>query len=93
MVGTATVADGAQPTVPVRVQQPLALTMEVDARNSLKTVVKIDPDLTAPITAGQRVGTATVTAPRFPGATVPVYAAADVNRASIFQRLMSMIRK
>ncbi len=93
VVGTATVADGAQPTVPVRVQQPLALTMEVDARNSLKTVVKIDPDLTAPITAGQRVGTATVTAPRFPGATVPVYAAADVNRASIFQRLMSMIRK
>ena len=93
VVGTATVTDGAQPNVPVRVQQPLVLTMEVDAHTALKTVMKLDPNLTAPITAGQRVGTATVTAPSFPGATVPVYAAADVSRASIFQRLMSMIRK
>jgi D-alanyl-D-alanine carboxypeptidase (penicillin-binding protein 5/6) len=67
--------------------------MEVDAQKSLKTALKIDPNLTAPVTAGQRVGTATVSAPRFPGVTVPVYAAKDIARAGIFQRLMRMIRK
>ena len=38
-------------------------------------MVKPDPGLTAPIALGQKVGTMTVTAPDFPGLTVPVYAA------------------
>ena len=93
ILGEAAVKDGAEPNVQVRVQQPLTLTMEVDAHSALKTSFQIDPNLTAPIAAGQRVGTATVSAPRFPGVTVPLYAVKDVGRASIFQRLMGMIRK
>ena len=60
--------------------------MQVDSHAGMKTVVKPDPGLTAPIAQGQQVGTVTVTAPDFPALTVPVYAAQAVDRASIFSR-------
>ena len=84
------VAGGAGPSVPVRVQKALAVTMQVDSHNAMKTAVKPDAGLTAPIAAGQRVGTVTVTAPEFPALTVPVYAAEALAPASIFQRMMGM---
>ena len=60
--------------------------MQVDSHAGLKTVIKTDPGLTAPIAQGQRVGTMIVTAPDFPALTVPVYAAQPVTRANIFSR-------
>ncbi len=93
VLGSATVQGGAEPNVPVAVQKALMVTMQVDSHSAMKTALKLDANLTAPISAGQRVGTATVTAPQFPGVTVPVYATKDVGRASIFQRLMGMIGK
>jgi D-alanyl-D-alanine carboxypeptidase (penicillin-binding protein 5/6) len=75
------------------VQKALAVTMQVDSHNALKTAVKPDPGLTAPIAAGQRVGTVTITAPEFPALTVPVYATQPVAGASIFQRLMGLFGK
>jgi D-alanyl-D-alanine carboxypeptidase len=59
----------------------------VDSHAKLKIAVKTDPNLTAPVALGQRVGSMTVTAPDFPAMTVPVYAAAPVERANIFSRL------
>jgi D-alanyl-D-alanine carboxypeptidase (penicillin-binding protein 5/6) len=93
VLGTAPVKGGAVPAVPVSVEQPLAATMQVDSHDAMKTALNIDPNLTAPIYAGQRIGTATVSAPQFPGLTVPVYAAEAVPGASIFQRVMGMFSK
>jgi D-alanyl-D-alanine carboxypeptidase (penicillin-binding protein 5/6) len=93
VIGQAPVTGGAVPSVPVAVQKALAVTMQVDSHNGLKTAVKPDTGLTAPIAAGQRVGTVTITAPEFPALTVPVYATQPVAGASIFQRLMGLFGK
>jgi len=93
IIGQAQVAGGAAPSVPVMVQKALAVTMQVDSHAAMKTVVKPDAGLTAPIAAGQRIGTATITAPEFPDMNVPVYAAQPVAGASIFQRMMGMFGK
>jgi D-alanyl-D-alanine carboxypeptidase (penicillin-binding protein 5/6) len=93
VIGQAMVAGGAAPSVPVLVQKPLAVTMQVDSHAGLKTLVKADPGLTAPIAAGQRVGTVTIMAPEFPALTVPVYAAQPLDGASLIQRAMAMFRK
>ena len=61
--------------------------MQVDSRAGLKSVVTAAPGLTAPIVQGQRIGTVTITAPDFPGLTVPVYAAEPVGRTSFVSRL------
>ncbi|HEY2835362.1 MAG TPA: D-alanyl-D-alanine carboxypeptidase family protein [Rhizomicrobium sp.] len=86
VVGQAMIVDGAEPSVPVTPRDAVAATMQVDSQKGVKTAVKTDPGLTAPIAQGQRVGTMTVTAPDFPALTVPVYAAKSVDRANIFFR-------
>jgi D-alanyl-D-alanine carboxypeptidase (penicillin-binding protein 5/6) len=86
VVGQAAVNEGTQPSVPVTPTAAVAATMQVDSHAGLKTVIKTDPGLTAPVAQGQRVGTMTVTAPDFPALTVPVYAAQPVTRANIFSR-------
>jgi D-alanyl-D-alanine carboxypeptidase (penicillin-binding protein 5/6) len=86
VVGEVPVMDGAEPSVPVTPREAIAVTMQVDSRKGMKTAVKTDAGLTAPIAQGQRVGTMTVTAPDFPALTVPVYAAKPVERANIFMR-------
>ena len=50
----------------------------------MKTVIKPDPGLKAPIHVGQKVGMLTVTAPEFPALTVPVYAAQPVAEVGMF---------
>jgi len=44
--------------------------------------------LRAPVAQGQRVGTLFVTAPDFPGTTVPLYAAHEVTQTGIFGRMI-----
>jgi len=86
VVGQAMIVDGAEPSVPVTPREAVAATMQVDSQKGVKTVVKTNPGLAAPIAQGQRAGTMTVTAPDFPALTVPVYAAKSVDRANIFFR-------
>jgi len=86
VVGQAAVKGGAEPSVPVTPVQPIAVTMQVESHNGLKTEVRPDPNLTAPVAQGEKVGTMTVTAPDFPAMTVPVYAVQNVSRANIFLR-------
>ena len=93
VIGQVTVQGGAAPSVPVMVQKSLEVTMQVDSHAAMKTVVKADPGLTAPIAAGQKIGTVTITAPEFPPLTVPVYAAQPLAGASILQRMMGMFGK
>jgi D-alanyl-D-alanine carboxypeptidase (penicillin-binding protein 5/6) len=93
VVGTVPVLNGKQPSVPATVKNLLNVTMQVDSKAGMKTVLKPVADLKAPVQAGQRVGTLTVTAPDFPGMTVPVYAAQAVDQVGIFGSMMNAIQR
>lgn len=87
IIGEAPVIDGTVRKVPVTARAPVAVTMLVESKPGLETAIRLDPNLTAPIAQGQRIGTVTVSAPNFPGMTVPVYAAEAVPQANIAVRL------
>jgi D-alanyl-D-alanine carboxypeptidase (penicillin-binding protein 5/6) len=93
VVGTVPVLNGKEPTVPVTAKTPLNITMQVDSKAGMKTVLKPADGLKAPIQAGQKVGTLTVTAPEFPSLTVPVYAAQPVAEVGIFGSMMNAIQR
>ncbi|HKY19242.1 MAG TPA: D-alanyl-D-alanine carboxypeptidase family protein [Rhizomicrobium sp.] len=93
IVSNVPVADGALPAVPVTAAKPLNLTLQVDSRSGLKTTVKPDPGLKAPIHLGQKVGVLVVTAPEFPAYTVPVFATQSVNELGFFGRLWNSIKR
>jgi D-alanyl-D-alanine carboxypeptidase (penicillin-binding protein 5/6) len=86
-VGQAKVFGGAAPSVPMVAGKPVAVTLQVDSRKAMKVTVKYDGPIQAPVAKGQRIGTMQVTAPDFPGLTVPLYAGADVPKAGIFSRI------
>ena len=86
VVGEAPVAGGASRTVPATPRQAVGVTMQADSHAGMKTVVKFDPNLTAPVAQGQRVGSLIVSAPDFPDLTVPLYATQADPTANIFVR-------
>jgi D-alanyl-D-alanine carboxypeptidase (penicillin-binding protein 5/6) len=88
VVGQANVWGGTEDNVPMTVRDPLALTLQVDSRAGMKVSVVYDGPIKAPIAAGQKIGMLKVTAPDFPGLSVPLYAAQEVPRAGIFGRFM-----
>jgi D-alanyl-D-alanine carboxypeptidase (penicillin-binding protein 5/6) len=93
VVGNIAVAGGTQPTVPVSASKPLSVTMQVDSHAGMKTVVKPDPGLQAPIAAGQKVGVLVVTAPEFPDLTVPVYATQPVAQVGLIGGMWNAISR
>lgn len=88
VVGQAQVWGGSEASVPVTVKGAVAPTMQVDSRQGMKVVFRYDTPLKAPVAEGQAVGTLTVTAPDYPGLTVPVYAAKPVSETGIFGKLL-----
>jgi D-alanyl-D-alanine carboxypeptidase (penicillin-binding protein 5/6) len=93
VVGTVPVLNGKEPAVPATVKNPLNVTMQVDSKAGMKTALKPVEGLKAPVQAGQRVGTLTVTAPEFPSLSVPVYAAQPVAEVGIFGSMMNAIQR
>jgi D-alanyl-D-alanine carboxypeptidase (penicillin-binding protein 5/6) len=97
VIGKVTVAGGNMPDVPVTAAQAVNVTMQVDSHAGMKTALRADPGLTAPIHVGQKVGVLVISAPDFPGMTVPVYAAQSVAQqdflSSIFQSLSHLWKK
>jgi D-alanyl-D-alanine carboxypeptidase (penicillin-binding protein 5/6) len=87
LVGNAPVKNGAMASVPVTPKAAVAVTMQVDSHAGLKTALRFDPNLTAPVAQGQRVGNLVITAPDFPPLSVPVYAAQAVAKENIFMGL------
>jgi D-alanyl-D-alanine carboxypeptidase (penicillin-binding protein 5/6) len=87
VVGAAPVLRGAAATVPVTPKAAVAVTMQVDSHAGMKTALRFDPGLTAPVQQGQRVGSMVITAPDFPPLAVPVYAAQSVDKENIFMSL------
>ena len=88
----ADVFGGSDKTVPLTVTAPVAVTLQVDSRPGMKVAVHYNGPLRAPVTQGQQVGTLSVSAPDFPGMTVPLYAAHDVSQVGIFGRMMLGLR-
>jgi D-alanyl-D-alanine carboxypeptidase (penicillin-binding protein 5/6) len=84
VVGNVALEGGTLPTVPVTAAKPLNVTMQVDSHAGMKTVIKPDPGVTAPIRQGQKVGVLTITAPEFPAMTVPLYATQAVAELGMF---------
>jgi serine-type D-Ala-D-Ala carboxypeptidase (penicillin-binding protein 5/6) len=93
VVGTVPVANGKQPNVPVTAAKPLSVTMQVDSHAGMKTVIKPDPGVTAPVSVGQKVGVLQVTAPEFPALTVPVYATQPVAEVGMIGHLWQSIQR
>jgi len=91
-IADAAVFGGSEPTVPLTVNQAVNVTLQVDSRPGMKVSVHYAGPLRAPIAQGQRVGTLMVTAPDFPGMTVPLYAAHEVSQTGIFGRMMLGLR-
>jgi D-alanyl-D-alanine carboxypeptidase len=89
IVGQAPVMGGAKASVPVVTKVPVKITLQVDSRQGLKTAVTFKTPAQAPVKAGDQVGTLAITAPDFPGMTVPVYAAEDVGKAGLFSHIVS----
>ena len=92
IAGTAKVWGGSKKFVPVTVGKALAVTLQVDSRPKMNVTLHYTGPLQAPVAQGQQVGTLSVTAPDFPGMSVPVYAAQSVPRAGIFGRMIIGLR-
>jgi D-alanyl-D-alanine carboxypeptidase (penicillin-binding protein 5/6) len=92
VVGNASVVGGTEVSVPVTAAKPLTVTMQVDSHAGMKTQLKIDPNLQAPVQVGQKVGVLVVTAPEFPPLTVPVYATQSVNKIGLIGGLWQSIK-
>jgi len=60
----------------------------VDSRQAIRVVFHYDSPIKAPVAEGQPVGTLTVSAPDYPGLTVPVYAAKPVSETGIFGKIL-----
>ena len=91
-VAQADVYGGSDTSVPLTVKAPVGVTLQVDSRPGMKVAVRYNSPLAAPIAQGQQVAALSVTAPDFPGMTIPLYAAHDVPRVGIFGRMMLGIR-
>jgi D-alanyl-D-alanine carboxypeptidase (penicillin-binding protein 5/6) len=83
---------GSEQTVPLTVKAAVDVTLQVDSRPGMKVSVHYATPLRAPIAQGQRVGSLMVTAPDFPGMTIPLYAAREVSQTGVFGRIMLGLR-
>ncbi len=87
VVGQAPVWQGDKASVPLVVDKPLNVTMQVDSHDQMKLALDYSGPVQAPIAKGQKIGTLTVGAPGYPGTEVPVYAGEAVRPAGIFARI------
>lgn len=91
-VGQAVVWQGSRDTVPLVVEAPLDVTMQVDSHAGMKVTLNYSGPVKAPIAKGQQIGTLNVSAPDFPGMTVPVYAGESVPSAGIMGKIFLGLR-
>ncbi|MEJ1969732.1 MAG: D-alanyl-D-alanine carboxypeptidase family protein [Rhizomicrobium sp.] len=88
VVAKAYVFGGALPTAELTVKAPVTLTLQVDSRNSLKVAAHFSEPLRAPLAQGRQVGTLDISAPDFPGLSVPLYVNQPVDEVGFFGRIV-----
>ncbi|MGB0212503.1 D-alanyl-D-alanine carboxypeptidase family protein [Algiphilus sp.] len=83
---------GAQPEVAIGVAEALSVTVPRDAADAIKLDAEIRSPLRAPIAAGERLGTLTVTLDDETLLVEPLVATGDVPEGGIFKRLFDAVR-
>ncbi len=78
---------GTAPTVEMKINRDIHITMTRKARRNMKVTVKYASPIPAPLTAGQQIGTLTVEAPGFETIEAALTAGADVGQLGMFGRL------
>lgn len=91
VLGTSKVWSGKADSVDVGVQEELFVTIPRGQASSLVTTLQLDPDIKAPIMAGQVLGKATVSLGEQVFYDGPVVAMQDVEQGSILKRLMDWL--
>jgi serine-type D-Ala-D-Ala carboxypeptidase (penicillin-binding protein 5/6) len=87
IVGDAEVFGGTRRSVPLVVNERVAITMRRAARDQIKAVLTYDGPLTAPVARGAKVGKVSITAPGTKRVSIPVYAGAAVQRVGALQTI------
>ena len=82
---------GTKPTVDMKIEEDLFLTMSRKARRSMKVTVNYASPIPAPFTAGQQIGTLKVEGDGFETLEVPLKAATGVEQLGMFGRLGAAI--
>ncbi len=83
---------GQAATVSVVAAKDFAVTLPRSARSSLKTEIKFNQPVQAPIGKGQVVGSLAITANGMDPITVPLVAGEDVAELGLFDRMMAKMR-
>jgi len=78
---------GTKPTVELKIDRDVHLTMSRKSRRAMKVTVRYQSPIAAPITAGQSVGTLTIEAPGFETIETPLLAASDSQQLGMIGRL------
>lgn len=89
VVATAQLWGGAREAVGVTVKDPLQVMMPVDSRAQMKVTLRYDGPIHAPVSAGQPIGTLTVSVPGKPDKVVPAVAAEAVPANGFMDRMMT----
>ena len=79
--------EGVDPTVPLVIDQPVALTLSVPERKDVKVTVDMPETVKAPIVQGQPIGKLVVAAPGQPPQEYQLKAGASVARLDFFPRI------
>lgn len=89
VIATADLWGGAKDDVGVTVRDPLTVMMPVESRPQMKVKFRYDGPIHAPVTAGQQIGTITVSVPGKPDKSVPAIAAEGVPANGFIDRMMT----
>ncbi|MBA4284436.1 MAG: serine-type D-Ala-D-Ala carboxypeptidase [Xanthomonadaceae bacterium] len=90
--GSVKVYKGETDSVQVGTLEPLRLTLQRGAKETLQVVPELDARAVAPITAGTVLGKATITADGKPLRTVELVALTDVKPGGFWRRLIDQIK-
>lgn len=78
---------GTEPTIAMKINQDVRLTMSKKSRRNMKVSVRYQSPIPAPIVAGQEVGKLVIEAPDFKTIEVPLMAGNGVEQLGLFGRL------
>lgn len=92
VIDKADVYQGTYAQVPLVTTKDITLIMTPDQRREMKVTVNYDGPIPAPIKAGQRVGTLTISVPDKSDQQIPLVAGADVEQLGIFGRGAAALR-
>ena len=92
-VDQATVWLGKAPTVPLKIEKPVVVTLRKKLRPEMKVAVHYSAPVPAPIEAGAALGTLTVSAPGWDGIERKLVAGGSVERLGVFGRLTAAVRQ